>query len=62
VSIPGNDKTITLQLTDNKGNQVKSYKATGEKIQLNLPAMASGTYYLKVVKTDGSSTHKIVIE
>jgi hypothetical protein len=63
ISIPGNNnKTVTLQLTDNKGNQIKSYKATGANIQLNLPALAAGTYYLNVIKTDGTSVHKIVIQ
>ncbi|HEX5154629.1 MAG TPA: M36 family metallopeptidase [Parafilimonas sp.] len=62
ISIPGNNKTITLQLTDNRGSRIKSYKATGENIQLNLPALASGTYYINIIKTDGTSRHKIVIE
>jgi hypothetical protein len=62
VDIPGNNKAVILQLTDGAGNQIKSYKASGQSINLNLPALASGTYYLNVIKTDGTSKHKIVIE
>jgi hypothetical protein len=62
VGIPGNNKAVILQLTDGAGNQIKSYKAFGQSIDLNLPALASGTYYLNVIKTDGTSKHKIVIE
>ena len=62
VLIPGNNKPVTLQLTDTKGNQIKSYKVTGAIVQLNLPPLASGTYYLNVIKTDGSSSYKIVIQ
>jgi len=62
VSIPGNNKPVTLQLTDSKGTQIKTYKAAGANIRLNLPVLAAGTYYLNVIKTDGTSSHKIVIQ
>jgi hypothetical protein len=62
VSIPGNDKIVTLQLTDALGNQIKSYKASGQKVELKLPPLSSGAYYINVIRTDGTSKHKIVIE
>ncbi|CAN5683594.1 hypothetical protein BH10BAC2_BH10BAC2_03560 [soil metagenome] len=63
VSIPGNDKTVTFELTDGTGKVVKSYKAGGQNILLNLPPIAAGIYYLKLIKEDGTeSIHKVVIE
>ncbi len=63
VSIPGNSKAVTLQLTDGLGKVIKIYKATGQSVELSLPALSSGVYYLNVIKTDGTtSKHKVVIE
>ena len=63
ISIPGNNnKTATLQLTDALGNQIKTYRASGEKIELKLPVLSAGAYYLNVIRTDGTSKHKIIIQ
>lgn len=62
VYIPGNNKTVTVQLTDALGNQIKTYKASGEKADLNLPPLSSGSYYLNVIKADGTSKHKVIIQ
>jgi len=63
VYIPGNSKNATLQLTDGLGKNIKTYKASGQSIQLNLPALSAGVYYLNVTKSDGTiSRHKVVIE
>ncbi len=63
VIIPGNTKSATLQLTDGSGKVIKTYKASGQIIELSLPALPSGVYYLNVIKSDGTaSQHKVVIE
>jgi hypothetical protein len=62
IYIPQNDKAVTAQLTDGLGKQIKSYKASGINVELSLPALPPGVYYLNVVKTDGTSRHKLVIE
>ncbi len=63
VTIPGNMKAATLQLTDGSGKVIKSYKESGQIIQLSLPALSAGVYYLNVIKADGTtSKHKVVIE
>ena len=63
VTIPGNTKAVILQLTDGSGKVIKSYKESGQIIQLSLPALSAGVYYLNVIKADGTtSRHKVVIE
>jgi hypothetical protein len=62
IYIPENEKAVTVQLTDGSGKQIKTYKASGKNIELNLPALPAGVYYLNVLKTGGISKHKLVIE
>jgi hypothetical protein len=63
VYISGNFKNVTIQLTDGTGKEIKTYKAAGQNIELSLPALSSGVYYLTVIKADGtSSKHKVMIE
>jgi extracellular elastinolytic metalloproteinase len=63
VSIPGNAKAVTLRLTDGSGKEIKNYKESGQIIELGLPMLPAGVYYLNVIKADGTtSQHKVVIE
>ncbi len=62
VYIPGNDKTATLQLVNSLGGQVKTYRVTGQNIDLNLPVLSHGVYYLNIIANGKTSKHKIVIE
>ena len=62
VYIPGNDKAVTLQLIGASGNQIKTYRTAGQNIQLNLPVLSHGIYYLNVISNASASKHKIVIE
>jgi len=63
VHIPGNNKSVTLQLTNGLGKEIKTYKAAGQNITLHLPALAAGVYYLNVIKADGTiSKQKVVVE
>ncbi len=62
VCIPGNDKPVTLRLINASGNQVKTYRMTGQNIELNLPVLSHGIYYLDIRRNTGKSRHTIVIE
>ena len=62
VYIPGNDKTVTLQLVSSLGNQIKSFRMAGQTMELNLPVLSHGVYYLNIVRNGSTSKHKIVIE
>jgi len=62
ISIPGNNKTAVIQLTDGLGKTIKTYYTAQKNTELNLPALPSGFYYLNITKTDGISRHKLVIE
>ncbi|MEP6844588.1 MAG: M36 family metallopeptidase, partial [Panacibacter sp.] len=62
VYIPGNDKTVIIQLMSASGKQLKSYQAAGATIELNLPAISPGVYYLNITKANGTSKHKLIIE
>ncbi|MEO8764657.1 MAG: M36 family metallopeptidase [Ginsengibacter sp.] len=62
VYIPGNDKPVTLRLMNVIGNQVKTYRMAGQNIELNLPVLSPGTYYLDIRRNSSTSRHTIVIE
>ncbi len=63
ISIPGNNKMVTLQLSDGTGKYIKTYKAAGQSVTLRLPALATGVYYLTITRSNGTtSRHKILIE
>jgi len=62
IYIPDNDKTVTIQLTNGLGKQIKSYQGSSKNIELSLPALSAGVYYLNIIKGNGTSKHKLVIE
>ena len=62
INIPGNDGQVIIQLTDGSGKQIKNYQAAGKDIELRLPGLSRGVYYLNIIKSNGTSTHKLVIE
>jgi len=53
---------VIIQLTDGSGKQIKNYQAAGKDIELRLPGLSRGVYYLNIIKSNGTSTHKLVIE
>ncbi len=62
IFIPGNNQTAILQLMDATGKQINNYRMPGQNMELNLPQLSSGVYYLNVIRNGIVSKHKIVIE
>jgi extracellular elastinolytic metalloproteinase len=62
VFIPGNSKSVQLQLINALGKQIKNYQMIGQRMELNLPRLSPGVYYLNVIRNGNISKHKIIIE
>jgi len=62
VTVNGNTRALKVYLVDGVGQKLQSYDMTGQYLQINLPNIAAGVYYIKIEGEGTSSQHKLVIE
>lgn len=62
VTVSGNHQPLKIKLLNAIGQQLKVYDMSGEYMQINLPHLAPGIYYIKIAGTNIASTHKLIIE
>ncbi len=62
LTINGNKKPLTIDLLNAAGQQLKRVSMNNEVLQINLPKLASGMYYLKISGEGFSQTKKLVIQ
>ncbi len=62
ISLPGNTKLALLQLMDATGKSIQYFTVNGQYMQLQLPALAAGTYFIKVTGDGLSEIQKLIIQ
>jgi hypothetical protein len=62
LTINGNKKQLNVELVNASGQQLKNFSMNGERLQINLPKLASGMYYLRISGEGFSETRKLVIQ
>jgi len=62
VTVTGNKKPLKVYLVNNAGQRLQEYDMTGQYMQVNLPFVAAGVYYIRIEGSGVSSQHKLVIE
>ncbi|HWB24599.1 MAG TPA: M36 family metallopeptidase [Chitinophagaceae bacterium] len=62
ITIPGNTKSLKVYIVNNAGQRLKAWPMQGQYMQVNLPVLAAGVYYVQVDGEGISSRHKLVIE
>ncbi len=62
ITVPGNSKELKISIVNAQGRQVKTFTMNGQYMQLQLPALASGVYYVRITGDGVSSNQKLVIE
>ncbi len=62
LTISGNKKLLQVDLLNTSGRQLNRYNMNGETLQVNLPKLASGMYYLRISGEGFAETRKLVIQ
>lgn len=62
LTIGGNKKLLTIDLVNTTGQQLKRFTMNSEILQINLPKLASGMYYIKITGEGFSETRKLMIQ
>lgn len=62
VTVPGNNKPLKVYLVTNTGQRLTSYDMTGASLNIILPPVAAGVYYIRIEGPGTSSQHKLVIK
>jgi hypothetical protein len=62
LTINGNKKLLNIELLNANGQQLKHLNMTGERLQINLPKLASGMYYVRISGEGFSETRKLIIQ
>lgn len=62
LSIPGNDKALKVYIMDATGKQVTKADMKGAYLQINLPKIAPGVYYVNISGDAVKHTQKLVIQ
>lgn len=62
LTISGNKKSLNVDLLDAAGQQLKRFTMNSETLQMNLPKLAAGMYYIKISGQGISETRKLVIQ
>lgn len=62
LTVSGNKKLLSIDLLNATGQQIKTFSMNGERLQMNLPKLASGMYYLKISGEGVSETRKLIIQ
>ena len=61
LTIKGNRQLLKVDIINENGQQLRSLNMQGEMLQIDLPKLASGMYYLKITGRDFSETRKLLI-
>ena len=61
LTIKGNKQLLKVDIINANGQQLKTLNMPGEMLQIELPKLASGMYYLKITGRDFSETRKFII-
>ena len=62
LTINGNKKSLNIDLLNAAGQQLKRFNMNGEVLQMALPKLASGMYYIKISGEGFSETKKLIIQ
>lgn len=62
ITIAGNTKTLQVYLLNAAGQQIKTFTMNTQGMQINLPHLAPGVYYIRIAGENFNSKHKLVIE
>lgn len=62
VTVSGNTKPLKVYLVNGAGQKLQSYDMAGEYLQINLPPVAAGVYYIRIEGDGTSYDHKLVIQ
>jgi extracellular elastinolytic metalloproteinase len=62
LTISGNKKLLTVDLVNAAGQQMKRFTMRGDMLNINLPKLASGLYYLRVTGEGFAQTEKLIIQ
>lgn len=62
ITVPGNNKTLTISIVNSQGRKVKSFTMNGEFIQKSISDLASGVYYIRINGDGISINHKLVVQ
>ena len=62
LTINGNKLPLNIDLLNATGQQIKRLNMSGEVLQIDLPKLASGMYYLKISGGGYTETKKLVIQ
>jgi len=62
LTVNGNKKSLTVDLMNAAGQQLKRFTMTGESLHMNLPKLSSGMYYLKISGEGFNETKKLMIQ
>jgi hypothetical protein len=62
VTIAGNNKPLTIYVVSSTGKQLISYNMSSESLNVKLPVLAPGLYYIQVIGEGVSDAQKLVIQ
>jgi extracellular elastinolytic metalloproteinase len=62
LTISGNKKSLNVDLVNASGQQIKRFNMIGESLQINLPKLSSGMYYLKISGDGVNETRKLIVQ
>ncbi len=62
LTINGNKKLLNIDLLNASGQQLKHFSIAGETLQMNLPKLASGMYYIRISGEGFTETKKLIIQ
>lgn len=61
LTIAGNKQSLKVSLLSENGQVLRSLNMTGQILEINLPKLASGIYYVKITGDNFSETRKILV-
>jgi hypothetical protein len=62
LTISGNKKLLSVDVLNSIGTAIQHLSMHGESLQINLPKLAAGMYYIKVSGEGFSETKKLIIQ
>jgi hypothetical protein len=62
LTISGNKKLLDVDLLNSTGTSIQHLSMHGESLQINLPKLAAGMYYIKISGEGFSETKKLIIQ
>jgi len=62
VTVAGNTKPLKVYLVTNTGQRLTSYDMPGASLNIILPPLAAGVYYVRIEGPGTSSQHKLIIK